>query len=296
MKEKPMDFRKAFLYDPLGRLSDHDPAFTGHFTGKKQIKPLFQSGLRQLRELQGKLYAQGRHGLVIILQAMDAGGKDGIIKHVISGVNPQGCRIRSFSAPSGQELRHDFLWRCVKELPARGYMGIFNRSYYEEVLIVRVHPQLLDHQKLPFLKKDQPPQDDFWEQRFQHIVHFEEYLSVNGFHVVKFFLNISKEEQKKRFLSRIEKPSKNWKFALSDIQERQHWDKYMEAYQKMLARTTVTVAPWYVIPADKKWFARTAVCHILVDHLDQLQLAYPVAGKQHQDLLEKGRRMLHQES
>ncbi len=296
MKEKPMDFRKAFLYDPLGRLSDHDPAFTGHFTGKKQIKPLFKSGLRQLRELQGKLYAQSKYGIVIILQAMDAGGKDGIIKHVISGVNPQGCRIRSFSAPSGQELMHDFLWRCVKELPARGYMGIFNRSYYEEVLIVRVHPQLLNHQNLPFLKKDQPPQDDFWEQRYQDIAHFESYMSANGFHVIKFFLNVSKEEQKKRFLSRIEKPSKNWKFALSDIQERQHWDEYMAAYQKMLAQTSRSFAPWYVIPADKKWFARTAVCHILVDHLDQLQLEYPQVGKEHQDLLEKGRRMLDQES
>ncbi|MFO7977881.1 MAG: polyphosphate kinase 2 family protein [Bacteroidales bacterium] len=290
-----MNFRKAFLYDSLGTLSDHDPAFTGSYSGKKQIKPLFKDGLRQLRELQGKLYAQGKHGLVIILQAMDAGGKDGIIKHVISGVNPQGCRIRSFSAPSDQELMHDFMWRCVKELPARGNIGIFNRSYYEEVLIVRVHPQLLNHQNLPFLEKDQPPQEDFWEQRYHDIAHFEKYLSVNGFHVVKFFLNVSKEEQKKRFLSRIEKPSKNWKFALSDIEERQHWDDYMEAYQKMLSQTSHTFAPWYVIPADKKWFARTAVCHILVDHLDQLQLEYPRVGKEHQQLLEKGRRMLDQE-
>lgn len=287
-----MDFTKAFVYDGSRPLSDYDPAFTGQYSSRKQVSEVFRSGLTELRELQGRLYAQGTYGILMILQAMDAGGKDGIIKHVMSGVNPQGCQVKSFKAPAGEELSHDFMRRCIKALPQRGHIGIFNRSYYEEVLIVKVHEQLLHKQGLPALSQGKSPDEQFWENRYQDICNFEKYMSNNGFPVIKFFLNVSREEQKKRLMSRIKKTSKNWKFDLGDVEERQYWPQYRQAYEAMLKNTHTNYGPWFVIPGDKKWFARTAVCRILVDQLQQLGLQYPKAGPLHQELLEKGKKLL----
>lgn len=291
-----MDFRKAFEFDPSSSLSDYDPSFTGPFSRKKDVKQSFKSGLKSLNELQGKLYAQGSHGVLIILQAMDAGGKDGVIKHVMSGVNPQGCHVKSFMAPSENELSHDFMWRCIRALPARGQIGIFNRSYYEEVLIVKVHEKLLYNQNLPFLSDGKPPGNEFWQTRYNDISNFEKYFTNNGFLVIKFFLNVSREEQKKRFLSRIDRPEKNWKFTLADVRERQHWDKYRKAYEQMILNTSKDYAPWHIIPADKKWFMRTAVCNIIVDKLRELNLHYPVVGPEHIEIIKKGKAMLEKEA
>ena len=290
-----MKFRKAFEYDASRQLSDFDPGYTAGFESKKDTQEIFEAGILRLRELQARLYAQGRHGLLIILQAMDAAGKDGVIKHVMAGVNPQGCQVKSFKAPSGEELAHDFMWRCIKALPERGHIGIFNRSYYEEVLIVRVHHELLLRQNIPGLEPGKAPGPEFWQTRFTDIANFERYFSNNGFHVIKFFLNVSPQEQKKRFLSRIENPSKNWKFTMSDVDERQHWNDYMAAYQDMLQHTSKECAPWYVIPADKKWFMRTAVCQILVDHLEALNPEFPRVGPAHMKNIERGRELLMNE-
>jgi PPK2 family polyphosphate:nucleotide phosphotransferase len=227
--------------------------------------------IEELSGLQDVLYAQNIYGVLIIFQAMDAAGKDSTIKHVMSGVNPQGCQVFSFKAPSAEELDHDYLWRSMKCLPERGRIGIFNRSYYEEVLIARVHPAILDRQKLPPMVK--PKQ--IWAQRFEQINRFEQYLTQNGIVVLKFFLNVSKAEQKKRFLERLEQPEKHWKFSAQDVLERQHWDEYQNAYQEMLNHTSTAAAPWYVIPADRKWLTRLAVSEIICARLRSLELAYP---------------------
>jgi PPK2 family polyphosphate:nucleotide phosphotransferase len=253
------------------RLKDFDPATTGHFRSRDHAEELLSKGIAEMRELQDKLYAEDRWAVLIIFQAMDAAGKDSAIKHVMSGVNPQGCQVFSFKAPSSEELNHDFLWRSSKCLPERGHFGIFNRSYYEEVLVVRVHPEILKNERLPesLLGKD------IWQQRFDDISTFEKYLSHNGVVVRKFFLNVSKKEQKRRFLERLETPNKNWKFSADDVCERQRWDDYMAAYEAMIAATSTKHSPWYVVPADNKWYTRLVVASAIVDTLNDLNLSYP---------------------
>lgn len=255
------------------RLKDVDPGDTlGLASGEKDHAPkLLAAGVQALAALQDKLYAQDNWAVLLIFQAMDAAGKDSAIKHVMSGVNPQGCQVYSFKAPSAEELDHDYLWRCVRRLPNRGNIGIFNRSYYEEVLVVRVHPKLLDNEKLP------PPlvTRRIWEDRFEDIRNFERYLANNGIVTVKFFLHVSKEEQRKRFLARAERPDKNWKFSAADLAERDHWDAYQDAYEDMIRNTATKRSPWYVVPADNKWFTRLVVSGAVIDALTRLDLDYP---------------------
>jgi PPK2 family polyphosphate:nucleotide phosphotransferase len=259
--------------DDSFRLKDYDPGDTLDFTAedKPRAKEALALGVSLLADLQDMLYAQDRYAVLLIFQAMDAAGKDGAIKHVMSGINPQGCQVYSFKAPSSEDLDHDFLWRCMRCLPERGRIGIFNRSYYEETLVVRVHKELLDKQHLP----SELVTKDIWDDRFQDIRAFERYLTRNGIIVRKFFLNVSKKEQRKRFLSRIEEPEKNWKFSASDIEERGYWDDYMEAYEDMIRNTATKRAPWYVVPADNKWFTRVVVAAAVIEALASLDLAYP---------------------
>jgi len=257
------------------RLKDHDPADTNGLKGKHQAQGLLEDGTALLSHMQEKLYAQDRWALLLIFQAMDAAGKDGAIKHVMSGVNPQGCDVTSFKSPSNEELDHDYLWRTHKCIPARGKIGIFNRSYYEEVLVVRVHPPFLRAQKLP----DQLITKHIWDERYEDINSFERYLTRNGVVIRKFFLNVSKKEQKKRFLERLEDSKKNWKFSMADVQERGYWKDYQEAYEEMIQRTATKHAPWYVIPADNKWFTRLAVASAIIETLDKLNLAFPDVEK-----------------
>jgi len=273
------------------RLKDHDPGYTAGLDSKKEGRERLARGVTRMRELQEQLYAQDRYALLLIFQAMDAAGKDSTIEHVMSGVNPQGCQVFAFKAPSPQELDHDFLWRTTVCLPERGRIGIFNRSYYEEVLIVRVHPAILKGQKLP-PEKVTP---DIWKERFQDISAFERYLSRNGTVIRKFFLHVSKEEQRQRFLNRLNQPEKNWKFALKDVEERAHWPKYMDAYEDCIAHTSSEEAPWYVIPADHKWFTRMAVAEIVVDTLEELDLTFPEVNEEKRAELEQARKMLEAE-
>src|SRR6201993_4257892 len=256
------------------RLKDVDPDDTLEFTkeaDKPRAKEALAMGVTALAELQDKLYAQDKWALLLIFQAMDAAGKDGVIKHVMSGVNPQGCQVFSFKAPSADDLDHDYLWRCMKVLPNRGHIGIFNRSYYEETLVVRVHPEFLAKQKIPpsLVTKR------IWEERFQDIRSFERYLSRNGIAVVKFFLNLSENEQKRRFLERADSPDKNWKFSASDMAERKLWEEYQKAYEDMIRNTASRESPWYVVPADNKWFSRVVVAAAIIETLAGLDLAYP---------------------
>ncbi len=256
------------------RLKDVDPNDTLDFTkeaDKPTAKEALAMGVTALAELQDKLYAQDKWAVLLIFQAMDAAGKDGAIKHVMSGVNPQGCEVYSFKSPSAEDLDHDFLWRCMKDLPNRGQIGIFNRSYYEEVLVVRVHPEFLAKQKLPSKLVGKK----IWEERFDDIRNFEQYLARNGVVVRKFFLHVSKKEQKQRFLDRIEDSQKNWKFSSNDANERDFWDSYMEAYEEMIQETATKEAPWYVVPADNKWFTRVVVAAAVIETLASLDLAYP---------------------
>ena len=259
--------------DDRFRLKDFDPDDTLEFTSedKPRAKEALSVGIEVLAELQDMLYAQDSWSVLLIFQAMDAAGKDGAIKHVMSGVNPQGCQVFSFKAPTSEDLDHDYMWRCMKCLPERGRIGIFNRSYYEETLVVRVHRQFLEKQKLPpdLVTKD------IWKERFQDIRSIERYLSRNGVLIRKFFLNVSNKEQKKRFLERIEEPKKNWKFSANDAKEREYWNDYMEAYEDMIRNTTTKEAPWYVVPADNKWFTRVIVAAAVIDALDSLDLKYP---------------------
>jgi len=255
---------------------------------KPRAKAALAAGIELLAELQDKLYAQDRWAVLLILQAMDAAGKDGAIKHVMSGLNPQGCQVFSFKVPTSEDLDHDYLWRCMKCLPERGRIGIFNRSYYEETLVVRVHQEFLEKQKLPpeLITKD------IWKERFQDIRAFERYLARNGVVVRKFFLHVSKKEQKRRFLERIEKPEKNWKFSTNDAKERERWDAYMEAYEDMIQYTATKAAPWYVVPADNKWFTRVVVAAAVIDTLASLNLAYPQIGPNELKELAEAKRLL----
>jgi PPK2 family polyphosphate:nucleotide phosphotransferase len=272
------------------RLEDIDPGDTGELesSDKPRAREALQTGVQLLSELQDKLYAQDRWAVLLIFQAMDAAGKDGAIKHVMSGVNPQGCQVAAFKAPSDEELDHDYLWRCVRHLPERGRIGIFNRSYYEEVLVVRVHPEILAAQKLPPGVID----DSLWERRHREIRAFERYLSGNGVLIRKFFLHVSRAEQRKRFLERIEDPRKNWKFAVGDVGERQHWDEYMRAYEDAIRGTATEDSPWYVVPADNKWFTRVVVAAAVIDALASLDLHYPVLPESAQAELSRARQTL----
>jgi PPK2 family polyphosphate:nucleotide phosphotransferase len=258
------------------RLKDYDPGDTLDYSNedKPRAKEALAIGVQALAELQDKLYAQDNWGLLLIFQAMDAAGKDGAIKHVMSGVNPQGCQVHSFKSPSAEDLDHDYLWRCTKCLPNRGNIGIFNRSYYEETLVVRVHPEFLNKAKLPPSLTGK----DIWENRFRDIRGFERYLANNGFLTLKFFLNVSKKEQKRRFLSRLELQEKNWKFSGSDMAERGYWDDYQKAYEETIRNTAAKHAPWYVVPADNKWFTRVVVAAAVIDTLANLDLEYPKVG------------------
>jgi PPK2 family polyphosphate:nucleotide phosphotransferase len=275
------------------RLKDYDPADTHGLKSelKPQARQWLAHGIEEMSRLQDILAAQDRWGLLLILQAMDAAGKDGTIKHVMSGVNPQGVQVSSFKAPSPEELDHDYLWRSMKCLPARGRIGIFNRSYYEEVLVVRVHPELLDGEKLPrpLVTKQ------IWRERFEDINAFERYLTCNGIAVLKVFLHLSKKEQKRRFLERLDRPEKNWKFSSSDLQERQYWDAYQEAYEDTIRHTAHEHAPWYVVPADNKWFTRLVVAAAVVDALEALNLKYPKVSGEQKAELEKARQQLAKE-
>lgn len=284
-----------FVFKAGNGLSLFNPSFSENYSSKKDAKPDFKEQIKTLRKLQSMLYAQARHGVLIILQAMDAGGKDGVIKHVMAGVNPQGCQVKSFKAPSSEELAHDFMWRCFKAMPERGNIGIFNRSYYEEVLIAKIHPRLLANQNLPFYHNKLHKDQEFWNTRYQDIVNIEKYFAHNGYTVLKFFLNISHEEQKRRFLSRIENPEKNWKFMMSDVIERQHWDEYQSAYKEMLENTSHKPAPWYVIPADKKWYMRLVISKIIVEKLNELDLSYPQVNEKHIEVMNEAREMLNNE-
>ena len=260
------------------RLKDVDPDDTLEFTkeaDKPRAKEALAMGVTALAELQEQLYAQDKWAVLLIFQAMDAAGKDGAIKHVMSGVNPQGCQVNSFKSPSAEDLDHDYLWRCMKHLPNRGQIGIFNRSYYEEVLVVRIHPEFLAKQKMP----PKLVGKKIWEERFEDIRNFEQYLARNGVVVRKFFLHVSKKEQKRRFLERIDDPLKHWKFSSNDANERDFWDDYMEAYEQMIQETATKEAPWYVVPADNKWFTRVVVASAVIETLASLDLAYPKVGE-----------------
>ena len=266
--------------DTLGLESDRKP----------QAQEALANGVEVLAELQDKLYAQDRWAVLVVFQAMDAAGKDGAIKHVMSGVNPQGCQVYSFKAPSSEDLDHDYLWRCMKCLPNRGHIGIFNRSYYEETLAVRVHPELLKKEKMP----DELVTKSIWDERFRDIRHFENYLARNGIVVVKIFLHVSKDEQKKRFIERAELPEKNWKFSPSDMTEREYWDKYQSAYEDMIRNTATKHCPWYVVPADRKWFSRLVVAAAIIDALASLDLEYPkVDREKRQKIAEAKDALLH---
>ncbi len=258
------------------RLKHFDPADTLNFSSedKPRAKEALAAGVELLAEMQDRLYAQDKWAVLLIFQAMDAAGKDGAIKHVMSGVNPQGCQVYSFKAPSAEDLDHDYLWRCLKRLPNRGDIGIFNRSYYEETLVVRVHPEILGKQRLP----RELVGKDVWQNRFRDIRAFERYLAGNGIVVVKFFLNVSKKEQKRRFLERLETPEKNWKFSSADLAERSHWNEYQQAYEDMIRHTATKHAPWYVVPADNKWFTRCVVAAAVIDTLESLNLQYPAVS------------------
>ncbi len=261
--------------------NDYDPGHTGHFMSREDAEETTAAGIRLLAQQQDKLYAQNTYALLIILQAMDAAGKDSTIKHVMSGVNPQGVQVTSFKAPGPEELDHDYLWRCNVALPARGNIGIFNRSYYEEVLVVRVHPEFLGRQRLPPALNG----PDIWSRRFMEINNFEKYLAGNGIVVLKFFLNVSRDEQKRRFLERVEEPDKNWKFSAADILERARWDEYLDAYEETFNHTSTPHAPWYIVPADHKWFTRLAVVSAIHETLDQLRLSYPGVTREQKEAL-----------
>jgi PPK2 family polyphosphate:nucleotide phosphotransferase len=270
------------------RLKDYDPADTGHGRSEDNAKEALLEGIARTAELQDQLYAQGNWSILLIFQAMDAAGKDGAISHVMSGINPQGCQVYSFKVPTSTDLQHDFLWRTTCSLPERGHIGIFNRSYYEEVLIVRVHPEILKSQKTPPSLVGKK----IWKERFEDICGFERHMARSGTVIRKFFLNLSKKEQKKRFLARLDHPEKNWKFSAADIHERKWWDDYQDAYEDMIRNTSTEEAPWYVVPADNKWFTRLVVSCVLVDTLESLNLSYPKVDPAKQKELEAAKKLL----
>lgn len=266
-------------------LKDFDTRYTAGFKDKEDAAEMLAKDVARLAELQDMLYAMNKYSLLIVIQAMDAAGKDGTIKHVMTGVNPQGCNVTSFKQPSVEELEHDFLWRINRAMPKRGMIGIFNRSHYEEVLVTRVHPEYILSQNIPGADSVDKIDKKFWKKRFELINNFEKQAYENGTIILKFFLHVSKEEQKKRFLARIDEPEKNWKFSTSDVKERLLWDKYMEAFEDAISNTSTDYAPWYIIPADRKWFMRAALGDIIVGTLEKLGLAYPtISEKEKQEL------------
>ncbi len=295
MLEKAKELAQLYrVKDGKGfKLKDFDPGNTAWLKDeqKQRSKEVLQQGIAHLAKQQELLYAQDQWSVLLIFQAMDAAGKDGAIAHVMSGVNPQGCQVFSFKAPTSTELDHDFMWRCMNCLPERGRIGIFNRSYYEETLVVRVHPQLLEKQNLP----PKLVTKNIWDERFEDIRNIEKYLTRNGTKVVKFFLNVSKGEQKKRFISRIDETEKNWKFSTNDVKERQHWDAYMNAYEETIRNTATKDAPWYVIPADNKWFTRIVVAAVVISTIHKLGLSVPTVDDAKRAELKEIKRMLQSE-
>ena len=273
------------------RLKDRDPSYTNGVRSKEAAQRQLAESVGRLRALQERLYAQDTWALLVVLQALDAAGKDSTIEHVMSGVNPQGCEVHPFKAPSDEERDHDYLWRTSKSLPRRGHIGIFNRSYYEEVLVVRVHPEYLQREKIPrpLIKKR------LWEERFEDINNHELYLSRNGIVVRKIFLHVSKKEQRRRFLARLERPEKQWKFSMSDVEERARWSDYMRAYEEMIRATSTKHAPWYVVPADHKWFSRLVVSRIIIEALEGLDLQFPTVDPGHKQELSRVKRALEHE-
>jgi PPK2 family polyphosphate:nucleotide phosphotransferase len=272
-------------------LKDYDPADTRGIHDKEKASQLLHESSQVMCDLQEKLYAQDQWAVLLVVQAMDAAGKDSLIKHVMSGVNPQGCEVTSFKQPSAEELNHDFLWRAARRLPERGHIGVFNRSYYEEVLVVRVHQEFLARQHLP----SQLVTKKIWKERFEDISNFEQYLTRNGVVIRKFFLHVSREEQKRRFLDRLNNPEKNWKFSEADVRERQYWDDYMNAYEDMIQHTSTPNAPWYVVPSDHKWFTHIAVSSIIIQTLEELNLQSPKVDKERRKQLEAARLALMKE-
>jgi PPK2 family polyphosphate:nucleotide phosphotransferase len=273
------------------RLKDYDPADTRGIHDKEKASQLLHESAQVLCDLQEKLYAQDQWAVLLVVQAMDAAGKDSLIKHVMSGVNPQGCEVTSFKQPSAEELNHDYLWRAARRLPERGHIGVFNRSYYEEVLVVRVHQEFLVRQHLP----PEVVTKKIWKSRFEDICNFEKYLTRNGVVIRKFFLHVSREEQKQRFLDRLNKPEKNWKFSEADVRERQYWDDYMNAYEDMIQHTSTPDSPWYVVPADHKWFTHIAVSSVVIQTLEDLHLQFPKVDKERRTQLEAARQALTKE-
>lgn len=271
------------------KVSDFDTNYIADLE-KKEAKQLLEENTKKLTKLQDKLYAQDKYSVLIIFQAMDAAGKDGTIKHVMSGINPQGCQVFSFKQPSTEELDHDYMWRIYKSLPERGRIGIFNRSHYEDVLVAKVHPEIVLNGKLPHINKIEDIDSKFWMNRYRQINDFERHLTENGTIILKFFLNVSHEEQKERFISRLEDDTKNWKFSSSDLKEREYWDDYMRAYSDMLTNTSTNDAPWHVIPADKKWFMRYAVGQIICNRLEELDLHYPILTEEAKAKIEEAKK------
>ncbi|MGA7503987.1 MAG: polyphosphate kinase 2 family protein [Candidatus Sulfotelmatobacter sp.] len=287
---KPFKLAKSYRVENGAhfRLKDFNPADTGDFKSKEEADEKLQKDIERMEDLQDKLYAQDNWAVLLVFQALDAAGKDGTIKHVMSGVNPEGCQVHSFKGPSETELQHDFLWRTTRQLPERGHIGIFNRSYYEEVLVVRVHSEMLKNEKTPpslVTKK-------IWEERFEDIHSFERHMWRNGTVIRKFFLHLSKKEQKKRFLARLEEPEKNWKFSAADIHEREYWDDYQNAFEEMIRATATKHAPWYVVPADNKWFTHLVVASAIVETLEALDLSYPKVDAAKRKAIQEGKKVL----
>jgi len=273
-------------------LSNHQTDFTGDYTAKHDAVKDLKRNIKRLKALQSVLYADNKHAMLIIFQAMDAAGKDGAIKHVMSGLNPQGTQVFSFKKPSDEERDHGYLWRCMKSTPEKGRIGIFNRSYYEDVLVVRIHEGILQSSQLPDEIKNDP---DIWGKRFEQINNFEKYLTENGTHVLKFFLNVSKEEQKRRFLSRIETPEKNWKFSDADLKERGYWDDYQKVYKEAIQATSTENSPWHVMPADRKWFTRLAVSEVIAQKMESIDMKYPEVSEEHLESLKEAKVFLENE-
>lgn len=288
---------KKFLVEPKTKvkLADYNPAYKDGFESEKDATKQLEDDIKRLRKLQEKLYADDRRSVLLVFQAMDAAGKDGTIKHVMSGLNPQGCQVYSFKHPSNEEYDHDFLWRHYKALPERGRIGIFNRSHYENVLICKVHPQYVLSERLPNINSVDDINEEFWQKRYKQIRRFEKNITQNGTVILKFFLHLSKDEQRNRFLERIDNPEKNWKFSFGDINERNYWDEYQTAYEDALSNTSLDDAPWYIVPADNKWFTRAAIANIIADKLESLDLSFPDLPKEEKDKLAAARQQLTNE-
>ena len=292
-----MNYEKLFRYDGKKGLllNDWKTKFGSDFESKEKAVTEVKDDIAILASLQDKLYAQSRHAVLILFQAMDAAGKDSTIKHVMSGINPQGCQVYSFKTPTTEELAHDYLWRIHKCVPARGRIGIFNRSYYEDVLVTKVHPSLILNEALPGIQKESDIHKRFWKERYEDITHFENYLSRNGTTIIKFFLHLSKEEQNARFLERIDQQEKNWKFSVNDMKERAFWDQYQGVFEDAIQNTSTKESPWYIVPADAKWFLHLAVSKIIIQRLDKLNLAYPTVSKESLKVLDAAKKELQAE-